>query len=188
MLSHEELFLLTVEDLRNKISIGNEYNLIRAYGLCRHLVSDTPPLMILASKPYNYKIKFHVADYSDMPIYEIGYKLDFFNIVWSTINPDFTAPKTKYVSKDIFLKVPLLKFNEHHYNVLDIIHAASHFMGGVHARDPKNNKEAALVALEKAAKTDEKLTFNAIRSVCKVVLKAMEPLEQVIKGNNLTFT
>jgi hypothetical protein len=44
-MTDEELFLYILDDLREKIASGTEYNYIRACGLLRHLLIDNPCLV-----------------------------------------------------------------------------------------------------------------------------------------------
>src|SRR5687768_5137822 len=136
LLSHEELFLLTIEDLRTKINKGTPYDLVRACGLCRHLLIDGYPLYFRLTRFYRaVPLFFEVADYSNHPISKIR-----MTVGWTTIVPNDEVP-TKKVEKDEFLSIVLLTFHNLEYTVLDIIRAASHFYGGIHSFKPENNKE-----------------------------------------------
>lgn len=177
LLTHDQLFLCTIQDLRNKISVGKEYEVIRAAGLCRHLLCDGTSLLDIVNRQYRTKITFHLADWSDDPFYNVKG----LTVSWRTILPK--SDKTKYVRQKEFLKTVLLSYYQHEYTVRDIIRAASHYLGGVHSYAPENKKQDALTALDKTAKTKEKVTLLAIKAVCQVVLSACEPLEEIIIMN-----
>ena len=68
LINHEQLFLGTVRDLRTKIRTNTTYSLIRACGLCRHLLLDKHPLLHQANRQYKINIQFHIKDYTDTPM------------------------------------------------------------------------------------------------------------------------
>ena len=177
LLTHEELFLETVADLRNKINVGKKYELIRACGLCRHLIIDPVPLVHIVNRTLKIPLIFHVADFSNHSASKIRMQVG-----WTTIDPSSSIVPTKEVALDPFLSIKLLNYHNLDFTVKEIIRAASHFYGGIHSLKPEK-KQAYLVDLDKAAHSDEKLSLMAIRATCKVVAKAMEPIEAAILGH-----
>ncbi len=179
LLNHEELFVATIRDLRNKIRIGKEYELIRACGLCRHLLMDRPSALYDdANRKYKLKLKFEIADFSNHPSSKIRT-----DIGLKTSEPVASLPR-KSVSLDEFLATVVLNISEIDYSVKDILRAASHYYGGIHSGGPKEYQHL-LDVLNAWADSKEKLTLMAIRGICKVILKAMEPLELTITSHTI---
>ena len=102
---------------------------------------------------------------------------------WVTISPS-AFKETRLVELKEFLTIPLLKFNKHIYKVRDVIDAGSNIMGGVHIGNPENDKEKALLKIDKAFKHNEKVTFFALMAICKVVLEALKPLAATVKNDH----
>jgi hypothetical protein len=175
LLSHEELFLGTIEDLRTKIRTNNAYNLIKACGLCRHLLLDEHPLVHQVNKKYKLQLTFHIADYSNTPISD-GQK----GGGGRTIQP--LVDRTKIAKLDEFLKTKVLYYGTHEFTVKEILIAASHYFGGIHSGKP-DLKQQYLTMLDRYSKMELNHSLWMIRGICKVVLKTMKPLEALIKQN-----
>lgn len=101
---------------------------------------------------------------------------------WVTISPS-AFKETRLVELKEFLTIPLLKFNKHIYKVRDVIDAGSNIMGGIHIGNPENDKEKALLKIDKAFKHNEKVTFFALMAICKVVLEALKPLAATVRND-----
>ena len=57
LITHEDLFLGTISDLRKRLEEETTYNLVRSAGICRHLLLDQMPLAMAVCKKFNYKLK-----------------------------------------------------------------------------------------------------------------------------------
>jgi len=174
LITHEELFLGTVQDLRTKIRTNKPYNLIRACGLCRHLLLDEHPLVHQVNKKYKLPITFHIKDYTNTPLSH-----DYKGSGGRTILP---IGDSKNVKLDEFLKTQVLYYGKHEFTVKDIIIAAAHYFGGVHSGKP-DLKQEYLDKLDRYTRIEHNHSLWMISVICKVVLKTMKPLETVIKKN-----
>ncbi len=174
LISHEELFVCTIKDLRSKIKSNKPYSLIRACGLCRHLLLDENPLIHQVNKKYKLPITFHIRDLKDAPLSHtyIGHG-------GRTILP---IGDTKIVKLPEFLKTKVLHYGKHEFTVLEMIQTASHYFGGIHTVNP-DLKQKTMSTLERYFKAENKTSFWMISVICKVILNAMKPLEAVIKKN-----
>ena len=183
-LTHTEFFLLTVDDLRNRINKNTEYDLLRACGLCRQLVIDKPTLFNLANQKINLPNGFEVAYNPTFQNLDVKDKNSRPKTMWITINPKH-SDITKVVDLKTFRKIRLLTYHQFEYTVEDIIKMAAVFMGGVHSNEPhrKNIRYRALIHLYSSIKDEANLPLYAIRAVCNVVLNGMEPLELALKGH-----
>ncbi|HEV8270418.1 MAG TPA: hypothetical protein VGQ04_03875 [Chitinophagaceae bacterium] len=175
LLSHEEFFLHTVEDLRNKVKEYSPYSILRACGICRQLVVDKNWLLREVNKITGTKISFLILDY-DRNVFNIN-----LNLSWITVDPFFG--KSKEVDRKEFLETTILGLKKHKYNVEDIIKVASNKMGGVHSDNlhSKDKKHIAFYDFDKAAELDHSATMTALKAICKVVLNTSEKLEAIIK-------
>ena len=88
---------------------------------------------------------------------------------------------THNVKQNEFLKITLLKYQQHEYSVLDIIQSACHLMGGIHSQPPGDDKERAFLDLNKVILLQVDPALMSIHSICSVSLKALEPLEEKLK-------
>ncbi len=175
-----ELFLSTVADLRDRLDNPTDYDLVRAAGLCRQLLLDRRPFLNMIERLYDYKTRFRVIDFDGNVFYGAG-----LTMVWVSIAPNKVIGKSKDVQLREFLHTKLLRLDSYLYTVTQIIRAASHCMGGIHSFEPEDEIEQALNDLERGGVVGpdaHKTTHYAIKSVCQVVLKAIEPLEAKIKG------
>lgn len=174
LISHEKLFLGTVQDLRTKIRTNKPYNLIRACGLCRHLLLDEHPLLHQVNKKYKLPITFYIKDYKNTPLSH-----DYKGSGGRTILP---IGDSKNVKLDEFLNTKILYYNRHEFTVREIIRAGSHYFGGIHSGKPEI-KEKYLDKLDRYSRIELKHSLWMISIICKIVLRSMNPLEAIIKKN-----
>lgn len=174
LISHEQLFLNTVQDLRSKIRTNTTYSLIRACGLCRHLLLDKHPLLHQANRPHKLNIQFHIKDYTNTPMSH-----DYKGSGGRTILP---IGDSKFVKLDEFLKTKIHYYGKNEFTVIDILDAACHYYGGIHTGTP-DLKQQYLARLNKFYNKETNISFWHMAAICKVVLKAIKPLETHIKKN-----
>ncbi|RYE47747.1 MAG: hypothetical protein EOP48_21415 [Sphingobacteriales bacterium] len=175
LISHEELFLHTIQDLRTKIQSNKPYDLIRACGLCRHLLLDGHPLAHQVNRKLKIPITFHIADFTETPLWIKGKKM---HGGWRTIQP--FVDKTRIVKVGEFMSTKIMYRMDYEYTVKEILNAGAHYFGGVHSGNP-DKKQAFLTRFDIGNDYELKKSFIAIRSICAVILKSMEPLETAIK-------
>ena len=176
LLSHEELFVHTVRDLRTKIRANTTYSLIRACGLCRHLLLDKAPLVHQVNKNYKLPIRFYIKDYTNTPLSH-----DYKGSGGRTILP---LGDSKFVGLDEFLKTKILFSGKNEFTVNEMISAASHYYGGIHSGKP-DLKQVSLARLNRFYNVQTNTSFWLMGAICRVVLKAMKPLENIIKNKTL---
>lgn len=175
LISHEELFVSTVKDLRAKIKSNKPYSLIRACGLCRHLLLDGGSSLVhQVNKNYKLPITFHIRDFEDAPLSH-----DFIGHGGRTILP---IGNSKIVKLPEFLSTKVLHYGKHEFTVKEMILTASHYFGGVHSGAP-DLKQKTLTWLEGYFNAERKTSFWMISVICQVILKSMNPLESVVKKN-----
>jgi len=177
LLNHEELFLETIKDLRSKTRSKKPYHLIRACGLCRHLLLDESALAHQVNRRYKLKITFRIKDYTNTPLSN-NYK----GRGGRTILP---LGESKTAKEAEFFNTKVIFARKHEFTVREIILAGSHYFGGVHSGKP-DLKQSQLDFFNKWGTQEPNTCVWMIYSICKVVLKSMLPLERVIKKNAST--
>lgn len=171
LLNREELFLYTVRDLRTKIRTNSTYSLIRACGLCRQLLLDSPSLVDQVNKPYKLSLKFHIKDHRNAPL-SINYK----GAGSRTILP---IGNSKFVGLNEFLATRVLHSGKNEFTVKEIINTACHYYGGIHAGKP-DTKQSSLIWLNSFYDTQTNTSFWLLGVICKVILKSLKPLEMQV--------
>ena len=174
LISHEQLFLGTVQDLRTKIRVNTTYSLIRACGLCRHLLLDEQPLLHQVNKTHKLPIRFHIKDYTNAPMSH-----DYKGSGGRTILP---LGDSKLVKLEEFLKTKIHYVCKNEFTVKDILDAASHYYGGIHSGKP-DLKQQYLAKLNRFYNKETNISFWHMGTICKVILKAIKPLENHVKKN-----
>lgn len=180
-LTHEELFLLTLQDIRNKSAAKSEYELLRACGLCRQLFVDKVSLYRIVNAKYQLPLECKIVNWEMSGKFRVG-------ISW--FNPDPTnqpQEPTRILNINQFKNYEILTINQHPYKVLEIIKGACNYMGGVHAGEPLDEKEKSLASIDSL--TQDKgtnLLMYSYPAICNIITKAMIPLENAIRGYNLT--
>ena len=183
---YEQFFLLTVADLRDKLKRGTEYDIIRSCGLCRQVIlDDNEPLVTLGNINRQLKIEFAI----NTAQYEISIsgKKIIPTTFWKNLLPLPMLPTAlKKIEINKFKNVVALTYEGHEVKIDHLVKAAAQFMGGVHSRPahPQNKNEIALKAIydHTAKAVGENIALSALKNICIIILLAMEPLENAIKG------
>jgi hypothetical protein len=166
----EQLFLDTVADLKDKMARGDGYALIKASGLLRLLLADAHPL-----------VRFETIDYTMKPPYP---QLIIFR--WSVLDASAIPGARKRSSTlDEFLAAEILTFEGKEFTVLQVIRAAAHVKGGVHAGTAESDHEQALLDLGRALTVGGlDASVAALRGIIAVTLAALEPIVAAVKSAN----
>ncbi len=179
LLSHEQLFINTVQDLRSKIRANTVYSLIRACGLCRHLVLDSPTLFQLANKKHKLQIRFRIKDFTDTPLSN-----DFKGSGGRNIFP-YGKMDAITVKNEDFLQIKIHFYGKTEFTVKDLLHAACHYYGGIHAGAP-DLKQEYLSKLNWPPHRETNISIWHMTTICRIILQAMKPLETAIKNTPFT--
>jgi hypothetical protein len=177
----EQLFLDTVADLKDKMARGDGYALIKASGLLRLLLADAHPLVHQVDKAYDLPLRFETIDYTMKPPYP---QLIIFR--WSVLDASAIPGARKRSSTlDEFLAAEILTFEGKEFTVLQVIRAAAHVKGGVHAGTAESDHEQALLDLGRALTVGGlDASVAALRGIIAVTLAALEPIVAAVKSAN----
>jgi hypothetical protein len=174
MINHDDLFIGTMRELRQRISSNNKYDYIKACGLLRLLLMDTgQPLYIIVNRKRHVEILFHVSEIKAG--FGEGAEMEWRHMV--------SDGKQRSIKINKFLEVPLLFYKGHNYNVADIIRYGANIQGGVHAGRPEIESEKTYAILEEIRELFIDVDSASIHSICEVVIEALKPLESAILGH-----
>lgn len=141
------LFKRTVDDLADRIASHDPYDALLASGLVRKLFLDEVPLVAQVNREHGVKYRFTVADWGGTPR-EPGL------VVWSL--QDGLSPKRaihsrgeRRLCKDDFFAVEVAFRGEHTFTVKDVVRVASNKLGGVHRDARGDERELALMELDR---------------------------------------
>jgi hypothetical protein len=182
LLDKNELFILMVDDMRKKIKTGTAYEILKACGLFRQLIADKTCLLKEINRDLHYKAKFVVPDVTGNILLDVRSPIG--HIAWVTVDPDGPLfEKTKEVDWKKFLEIPVLRFNRRVFTIDNVVCVAANYYGGIHYKKPHSKDKLAnsYIALEAAIETNEKVTLLAIKAICKVTIKALEPIVEILE-------
>jgi|GEM_PF-5319460 len=154
---YEESFMYSLNDLREKISSNNRYQLIKAAGILRLLFTDQ--LIHKANRKHKVKFQFYLTlkEYRNIGTSPLKIK-DFLATEWTA-------------------------YREHTYSIKEIIDISAHLMGGVHLQEPKEQKEVDMIEIFE----HRPITYDTIKSsligISKLTIEALKELEDKIKPN-----
>jgi hypothetical protein len=173
----EHLFLGTVADIDQRVLKGGRYNLIRAAGLLRQLLLDSTPLMHVVNRMYCQQIEFETIDFRDSPPLSPEAHALFLDASY------FPGAKTIRVNIDTFLKAPCFRIGTNTANVRDLIRACANAKGGVHLGKAWTSEENVVLDWDRAfGLIGEEPSLLAVAGVCRVALRALQPLVLAIMG------
>lgn len=169
----EWFFLETVNDINQKLQINTKYHILKASGLLRLLLCDRHSVMEGVNKKYNIQLLFEISDDSIKPPITPDKQ-------WS--NPDisfFPGAKTRRVDLDTFLKFRCLQINGGVATVYDVIDACANLKGGAHffPLGRENGGRKIVITEDECIRIfGEEPSLRALRRICRVVLKGIQPL------------
>jgi hypothetical protein len=165
MNSNEQLFLETVSDLRNHISIGKAYNLKRASGLLRQLLVDQITLLSQANRIHKLQLKFPVETLDPFDVQSNAVVLRGFG----------SAETAKsQVNLNQFLACHCLGVQGRGFSVKNIIQVNANVRGGIHARDKLTVEEQTLMSVMENNITCGFTTINPVDPVDPVLYLIVE--------------
>ena len=137
------LFLRTLSDIENRLTMSDPYEVLLIAGLLRKLFLDDFPLVDQVNRVHRIKLEFEVALPSGRPKPEDS---DCFWTVQDGLDPDTAAPgkPRQVLSRDQFFSETVTVIFGRVYSVRDIIQFEANVAGAVHAGAPKSDKEKAL--------------------------------------------
>jgi hypothetical protein len=179
----EELFLRTVEDLRDRVQEGDEYALIRATALLRQLILDGANLVDQVNRAHKLKIRYTVCG-KKFSEHILARKPALFSSLGGIHVSGLFAHQREECTREQFLKTIVLSVGGHTFTIQDLIDHAAHVAGGVHAGSARNDRERVLSEFRGLIirEPTQQLTPQIVelRGISLIVLDAIEPLRQKV--------
>lgn len=188
-----QLFLSTLEDLQDRLQdTEDEYKMLRAAGLLRQLLLDSPPLMAVVNKPHRIKIRFRVTRHPA----RMGFVIDDRGVahvmpegsMWFILDGIDPARFPEYPVEELdrrhFLKVATMRVRSGEVTVKDVIRHAAHSEGGIHLGHPESPRVAAASGFFRVSidGRDRSAAAATMKGIVSVVLASMEPLRVAVEG------
>lgn len=175
----EHLFLKTYEDIENRLTKEDPYEILQISALIRKLLLDDYPLVDQVNRNFKKKIIFEITKTQPYPP---GIPIPVFFTVQDGLDPDTSRPGKKkiQINRDNFLKTPILLVKGREYSIRDIIQYEAHMMGAVHAGLPKSDKDEILKKIENLSVGGYRTSLRQLKAIARVVLKALKPLKDSI--------
>jgi hypothetical protein len=137
----DELFLLTLEDLEERVRLGRgEYDALMSAWLLRKLLLDGDRLVHRANRSRRLKLRFRMSDEQPSPGIQgwgPGYSL------WPDPAVPPQCPIVELTLKQFLARPTLVAFG-HTITVHDLIKFMANYEGAVHATAPDDEKTRAL--------------------------------------------
>lgn len=174
-MTREELFLNTLEDMRNRLSTNKVYDLLMTAALLRKLLLDLPSLISIVKRGRQRRIWFTIGSaqpYAGAVLWVLG----------GGLNPIHNTGHIKQVSLDDFLATTVIQVEGRDITIKDIIRHVSHISGSVHAGTPTEEADLILAEVNHIFQVGgaDSTTFS-LRAINEVVLTALADLESLIK-------
>lgn len=175
----EKHFINSAEDLKIRAEKGSQYDLIKASGILRQFLIDSPSLIDRANERHKKKILFTTnrkENLESKAVIQDG-------VQWEPmITVRFIEPKDKEFISELkrpqFLQYQVFHFEDHIFTIKDIIKIAANVLGGVHYDKPKTNEDRLLAIANSMINYQDKTSACAysIREIANVTIKAIKPL------------
>jgi len=105
MNERENLFLKIYEDIENRLTQEDSYEILQISALLRKLLLDKQPLIDQVNRTYRNKILFEITENQ---LYQPGMPKPNFYSIQDGLDPDTSRPgkRISQIKRDVFLKPP----------------------------------------------------------------------------------
>lgn len=174
-MNKDQLFIRTLEALEAKLESNDEYEVLMIAALLRKLLMDKNPLMDQVNRDRRQRIRFLVNKSfvpTDNPLFwSVEDTLDANNLPLWPIE----------VTKDQLFSCVVLMCEGHTITVKELIQHAAYVQGAIHADMPTNRKDEVLKDwTETLGIGGLPAGLRLLRTICRVVIKGLEPLKEQI--------
>jgi hypothetical protein len=177
----DQLFLDTLRDLETRIVAQDPYTILGAAALIRKLLLDDHPLVHQVNRAHRLRLSFEPTKRRAIPpgVPE--------PVLWATqdgFDPDTAPPflERQTVNLEQLLACVLLTVRGQPFTLREIVQFEAHVMGAVHAGTPKEEKERALVEINRYfAIGGYRTSLRQLRAISRVILKGLAPLRAAIE-------
>ena len=180
----EHLYLKSIDELKDRISSHNPFDILSASANIRELFLDDPPLADLANEQLTSNFTFDVClpapespGLSEPAVFSLQEELD----------PDTSRPGwlTTRLPRDQFLKIVLVNINGEKYIIRDVVVSCVTIMGDVHSGSPQWEKEKVLKAVnDQMPGAGYASSLRQIQAIGRVIIKALTPLTLRIQNKS----
>lgn len=173
----EHIFLESIRDIDNRISYRDRYNIIKAAGILRLILTDG--LLDKVNRRFKYKVVFRIIDNSIEPPISP-------DLHWVQVSPEsIPSVKTIEVNKDNFLSTTVFKSPNINATVKDVILYCSNVLGGVHFGDPQKKGQEMLLEIDNSLRTlSGEMSIYSVYGILEVSLIAFKPIVTQITGTS----
>lgn len=182
MINTETLFIKTLEDIENRLSVTDPYEILLISALLRKLFLDDHPLVDQVNKARRVKLSFEITNPQSKPLNEPP---PTFWTVQDGLDPD-TAPPFKQrhsATRDQFFQTVVTIINGHAYTIREIVLFEANVVGAVHAGTAKTDKETALKQIDTEVSVGGySSSLRQLLAISRVVLKALAPLRLAVSN------
>lgn len=183
MINTETLFTKTLEDIENRLSVTDRYEILLISGLIRKLFLDDHPLVDQVNKLHRVKLFFEITIPQNQPQNEPP---PTFWTVQDGLDPDTAPPfKQRYsATRDQFFQTVVTIINSHAYTIREIVLFEANVVGAVHAGTAKTDKETALKQIDTEVSVGGySSSLRQLLAISRVVLRALAPLRLAVSNN-----
>jgi hypothetical protein len=173
---HEQLYLKTIDELKNRINSQDPFDILSASANIRELFLKNHPLVDLASEQYKSNFTFDVC----LPVPDPPglHKPAEFSIQ-EELDPDMSKPgrPTSQLARDQFLDIVLININGRKNIIRDVVLSCVTIMGGIHSGSAQREKEKVLKAVnDQTPIGGYASSLRQLQAIGRVILKALTPL------------
>lgn len=182
-MSPEFFFVNALQDIRAAIASRDTYALIKAAGLVRKLLMDSPRLadMVNSKFPPRTKLEFRMTDiWFDLE--HPAVKTMAYGFILESLNPDDPANgrfRTVVRSRGAFLKTKVGLVNGTPYTVYGVLR---HFANKRDHHYDNDGVDPGMIVGESWSLDGMPVTVHQLAPILQIVVRALEPIEQRIQA------
>jgi hypothetical protein len=177
-----ELFLATLNELENYLAVGDDYSMLRASALLRQMLMDGSPLIHQVNRVYRLQISFPVCGFKYRET-ALSMAPDFYSAIGGIHSSGSLSHQMQFSRTDDFLNTKVVKLGAELLSVGDLISISANVLGGVHAGQPRTEKEEALASFDRRVRFgSQSLNAAQMRPIILVALDGLKTLRDTVKN------
>jgi hypothetical protein len=180
----EPLFVHTVEDLKRRSAVVDEYEALLAGGLLRKLLMDGHPLVDQVNARYRIKLRFFINGPTRYEELVLADRPSFWSL-GDGIDPSLDHPPglsaPQEATRDQLLSRGVMVVKDSRVSVRDLIDQLAHIEGAVHSGKPRDPREAMLKQVERNLYIGGlPAGVRQVQSIARVVVRGLTPLYRAV--------
>ena len=180
----DQLFVCTLDDLEQRTTATDEYEVLMSAALLRKLLLDQTRLTDQVNRRYRLNLRFRIGAVS--PCEQLLYEDNpVFWAIEDALDPDCALAYVPYdATRDQFLARRVMRFSGSWLTVRDVVNQLANIEGAVHRGEAKDAWERALLEVARFYKhSGLPGAVNQLKLIGRITVRGLGPLRDAVTAS-----